>query len=240
MEEMKQFSTPFLLTLAVLLISIVTKGQTIISANDFGVKSDSYQNASPAIRKAIEACKSKDNVILKLPGGRIDLWPDGATKEELYISNSTEDDTLSKVKSIGFCFEDFNNLTLEGNNTEVILHGKMISFAILNSKKITLKNISFDYERPTMSELTLQSVSDSCIETLIHPDSKYRIEKGKFFFYGEGWRTNGYHTIVLDTATGRMKYSSFKPFITGTATETNPYFVTFKGDFSKYSFQKLI
>ena len=53
----------------------------------FGVKANSFENAASGIVKAIGFCKSKKNVILSLPGGRIDIWPEGAFKKELYISN---------------------------------------------------------------------------------------------------------------------------------------------------------
>jgi len=213
-------------------------GQKIILAADFGVKPYSFENASPGIRRAIEACKSLKDVTLLLPSGRIDLWPEGAVKRELYISNSTEDDTLSKVKNIGFFIENFENLTIEGNNSIVVLHGKMISFAILNSKNIKIQNISFDYERPTMSELTITSVSDNSVETIIHPDSKYSIDKGKISYYGEGWKTNSYHTIVFEPGQEVMKYSSFKPFINSIASETSPSHVRFEGDFTNTKFHK--
>lgn len=213
-----------------------SSGQKVISVTDFGVKPNSFENSSPAICKAIEACKSLQDVILLLPPGRIDLWPEGAVKRELYISNTTEDDTLSKVKNIGFFFENFRNLTLKGNNTLVILHGKMISFAILNSQNIKIENISFDYERPTMSELTIAAVSGNAVETVIHPDSKYSIDKGKISFYGEGWKSNSYHAIILDPANGVMKYSSFKPFVNSEAIETSPFHVRFEGNFPKQQY----
>jgi hypothetical protein len=161
------------ITFLAFILTASASGQKIILASDFGVKSNSFENASPGIRRAIEACKSFKDVTLFLPSGRIDLWPEGAVKRELYISNSTEDDTLPKVKNIGFFIENFENLTIQGNNTLVVLHGKMISFAILNSKNIKIQDVSFDYERPTMSELTITSVSDNSIETLIHRDSRY-------------------------------------------------------------------
>lgn len=52
-----------------------------VSASEFGVKPNSFENASPGIRKAIAACKGKENITLILPGGRIDLWPEGAEKK---------------------------------------------------------------------------------------------------------------------------------------------------------------
>ena len=136
----------------------------IIRLSDFGARSNSFLNAAPAIQKAIRACKSKSNATLLLPGGRIDIWPDGAVKRELYVSNSTEDDKQPKLKNIAFFLENCKNLTIYGNNTLVILHGKMVSFAIFNSTNIQLRNISFDYERPTMSELTIRSVASKAVE----------------------------------------------------------------------------
>lgn len=118
-------------------------GQTVIHASDYGVRSNSFENASTAVPKAIDACKGKRDAVLMLPGGRIDIWREGATKRELYISNSTEDDDLPKVKNIAFLFEDCKNITPDGNNTVVVLHGKMVSFAILNSSNIKIRNIRF-------------------------------------------------------------------------------------------------
>lgn len=213
------------------------KGQQVISASDFGLKSNSFTNASPAIRKAIESSENQYNVTLQLPGGRIDLWPEGSFKKELYISNTTEDDTLSKVKNIGFLLEGKQHFTIEGNNTLVMLHGKMESFVFLNCKDIVLKNIRFDYERPTMSELKITSVTNSEVKTEIHPDTRFTIEDGKIGFYGEGWKSNAHHTISCNPETGVLKYSSFKPFLAGQATQTGCREVTFRGDFSKVALQ---
>jgi len=66
-------------------------GQSVVRASDYGVRSNSFENAAIALQNAIEACKAKGDVILELPGGRIDIWPEGAAKRELYISNCTED-----------------------------------------------------------------------------------------------------------------------------------------------------
>ena len=211
-------------------------GQIIIRASDYGVKANSYENAAVAMQNAIAACKAKDNAVLLLPGGRIDIWPEGTMKRELYISNATEDDTLPKIKSIAILFDDCSNLTLDGNNTLVILHGKMISFAIINSRNIKIRNIRFDYERPTISELTIRSFSDSIVETEIHPDSKYAIDNGQIVFYGEGWKTKAYHTILFNPISNTLQYSDFRPFLVGKAVQTGPLHVRFRGDFSKNRF----
>ncbi|NRF39653.1 right-handed parallel beta-helix repeat-containing protein [Pedobacter foliorum] len=212
--------------------------QTVIKATDFGVKKNSFENAADGIQNAVNACKGKKGAVLELPGGRIDIWPEGSARRELYISNSTEDDTLSKVKNIAFLFEDNSDVTLEGNNTLIVLHGKMVSFAILNSKNVKIQNIRFDYERPTMSEVTVMSVSPNAIETTIHADSKYSIDSGRISFYGEGWKTKSFHTILFNPVKESLNYSSFSPFLESKAVETAPYNVRFEGDFSKSSLKK--
>jgi hypothetical protein len=211
-------------------------GQTVIHASNYGVRSNSFENASTAIQKSIDACKVKSDAVLILPGGRIDIWPEGAAKRELYISNSTENDELPKIKSIAFLFEDCKNLTLDGNNTLVVLHGKMVSFAILNSSNIKIKNIRFDYERPTMSELTIKSITDHSVEAEIHPDSKYVIDNGRIIFYGDGWKTKSYHTIIFEPATNSLRYNNFKPFVESKAVQLSPFCVRFEGNFSENKF----
>ncbi|MGV8092169.1 MAG: right-handed parallel beta-helix repeat-containing protein, partial [Mangrovibacterium sp.] len=211
-------------------------GQTIVEVTDFGVKANSFVNASQAIKKAIESCRGKSDVILKLPEGRIDLWPEDAVKKKLYVSNSTEDDQASKVKSIGFWFEGLTNFTLEGNNALIVLHGKMVSFGASNCNGLKIRNISFDYDRPSMSELTIKSVSSGVVEAEIHPDSRYTIMQGRIIFYGEGWRSWSHHAILFNPEKETMHYSSFKPFLESKAVETSPFHVRFEGDFSKAAF----
>lgn len=222
----------FVFCSALLLVSHAALGQRVIQASAYGVKANSYTNAALPIQKAIAACKAADNATLVLPGGRIDVWPDSAEKRELYISNCTEDDTLSKVKTIAFLFDGCNNLTLDGNNTLVVLHGKMVSFALLNCSNVRIKNISFDYERPTMSQLTVTAVTATDAEADIHPTSKYTIANGHLQFYGDGWVLNNYHAIVLKPGSNNMLYSNFKPFAEAVAVEKGPLHVRFEGNFS--------
>jgi hypothetical protein len=218
-------------------LSASVNAQTTVMLEHFGAKPNSFENASPAMIRALQYCKGKQNVTLKLPGGRIDLWPEGCAKKELYISNTTENDTFSKVKNIAILLEGFRNFTIDGNQTMVILHGKMVSFALLHCENITIKNLSIDYERPTMSEMTVLSLASDESTTQIHPDTKYAIDNGKIIFYGEGWKSNHFHTIAYNQSDNTMKYSSLQPFLSGKATQIGQNQVKFTGDFSKSKFK---
>src|SRR5689334_17371201 len=64
--------------LCLLFTGTVGYSQTVIQAADFGVKKNSFENASYGIQRAINACKGKQDAVLVLPGGRIDIWPEGS------------------------------------------------------------------------------------------------------------------------------------------------------------------
>ena len=170
--------------------AIASDTGNIVALTEFGVKPNSFENASAGVKKALAFCKEKSADTLLLPGGRIDLWPEYGFKRELYISNCTEDDSLSKIKNIGFLLDGFKNLVVEGNNTLVVLHGKMVSFAILNSKNIQLKNIRFDYERPTISELSILKVAPNILKLSFIPIQNTQLITGALLFMVKGGKAN--------------------------------------------------
>ena len=191
-------------------------------------------NASAALRKAVEACIRTGAKVLSLPGGRVDLWPEGAVQKELFISNATEDDTLSKTKHIALCLEGVHHLVVEGHHTLLMLHAKMVSLALLRCGDVAIRDIRVDYERPTMSEMTIRSVGPDQAEVLLHPDSRYFVDDaGEIHFYGEGWEARNLFSIVYDSVGETMRYSSVEPFLRSKATGTGPLQVRFRGDFSK-------
>ncbi|HET9052630.1 MAG TPA: right-handed parallel beta-helix repeat-containing protein, partial [Cyclobacteriaceae bacterium] len=108
----------------------------------------------------------------------------------------------------------------------------MITFAFDHCKNIQLNNVSIDFERPSMSELTFVQVSDTAIVADIHPDSKYDIINNQLVFYGEGWTMHHYHAILVKPGQGSMFYSSWNPFLKSTATVLSANRVIFKGNFS--------
>ncbi len=211
---------------------------TVVRAIDFGVRPNSFENASAALQKALLYCKDNPGTRLELPAGRIDLWPEFAPKRELYISNGTENDTLSKLKSIALLLEGYNRLHIRGSQTLIVLHGKMLSFALLDCRDITIEGIRFDYERPTMSELTIQSITSTSAQFQVHPDSRYQVLNEKLTWYGEGWSARNLHTILFNPQTELMRYSNFRAVQQGRVRELAPYQLEVTGDFSKTGWKK--
>ena len=102
-----------------------------IYITDFGATPYSYENCVTQIQAAIDECKRTGAKVLSLPNGRYDIWPEGATRKEYFISNtSTEQECPSKVKTVGLMLDKINDLTIEGNGATLMYHGKMTTIAL--------------------------------------------------------------------------------------------------------------
>ncbi|MBF0648640.1 right-handed parallel beta-helix repeat-containing protein [Dysgonomonas sp. GY75] len=206
----------------------------VVKVTDFDLKPNTFEDAVSAVRKAIEKCKETPGTVLVFPKGRYDFWPDKAEEREYFISNtSSESDCASKIKRIGLLFENMEGVTVEGNGSQFIFHGKMITWAFSNCKNMKIQNLSVDFERPSMSEVTIDKLYPGYMIASIHPDSKYTIIGGKLHFYGEGWgMNNNFFSILTDTIEGTNFYSSFDPIRNGQVTEIAPFKVRIENDFS--------
>lgn len=214
----------------------VSAAQPQISVEQFGAKANSFEDAMPALKKAIAACAGKEQVIVTFNSGRYDFWPHEAFEQEFYTSNTTKkEDVPNKVKTIALLLQDAANVTIEGNGAEFIFHGKMTPWALVRCRNIVMRNFTIDFERPSMSELTLKQVSATQVVADVHPDSKFTIIDDRLIWYGEGWRLNRYHAILTNAATGVNTYSSWMPFARSKAGVVNDRTVTFTGDFSQFN-----
>ncbi len=224
------------LTACALSAQAASPGDTVRAA-DFGTRPGTYEDALPAIQRAIAACKEKNAAVLVLEPGRYDIWPEHAAEREYFISNtSSETECPSKVKKTGLLFERMENFTLEGNGALLVFHGKMITWVVDDCRNITVKGIRVDFERPSMSELTIAAASDSVVDAAIHPDSRYDIRDGNFQWYGEGWGMKHFHAIRVHTADSTYWYDNWAPFDRSKAARTGPLSVRFRGNFRNRKF----
>lgn len=221
------------LILLMLGFSGIINAQKIIDVEDYGVKPDSFEDAVPAIQKALSDAAKHESAVIRFPKGRIDLWPGKAIKKELYISNATESDSLSKVKNVGILLENMKNIILEGDGTLIVSHGKMVHLANINSQNITVRNIGFDYERPTMSEMTISEVGVDFAVVKVHPDSRYTVIDQKVAWYGEGWKSGKLATIRFRPGQEAMYYFKDPAFENALATDLGNQRILFRGDFSQ-------
>ncbi|WP_316748742.1 right-handed parallel beta-helix repeat-containing protein [Pedobacter gandavensis] len=206
-----------------------------IHVKQFGVEPNTFADVTAGVAKAIEACRNQPNSRIVFPKGRYDFWPDQAQENIYFISNtSTVEEYASKKIKAGLLLKGLKNITIEGNNSSFVFHGKMATWILDHSENIRIQNLSFDYERPGMSEMTIKEINPNGVLVEVHPDSKFDIIDGRLEWYGEKWVSKNFHAILLNPETGVTTYSSWDPFLKSTASMVAPRTVKFMGDFSKF------
>jgi hypothetical protein len=110
----------------------------------------------------------------------------------------------------------------------------MTPFAIVNSENIDIKGLSIDFARPTMSEFTVQAMSEDSLLVQVHQDSKYRLLNNKLQWYGHNWTADTYmmHAVVTDPKSKESRYADYQAIMQATAEEPRKGQLLFKGKFS--------
>lgn len=179
-----------------------------IRVSEFGVRPGTYVNCVTGLQAAIDSCRSHPGSVLLFEKGRYDIWPEGAVRKEIYISNtSSETECPSKEKTIGLHLYGLNDVKVEGTGATLMMHGKITPIAIDNSCGVTLSNLTVDFERPGTSELTYTEVAPGKVMMKAHRDTRYDIVDGRINLIGEGWRSNRIHCISFSPSTDHATYS---------------------------------
>lgn len=214
-------------------ISFAANAQNVY-VRDFGATPNSFTDATVAVQKAIESCRSKKQCTLVFDRGRYDFWPDKATSSKYYLSNtSSESEVPLKMQRIGLFFKNLKNISVAGSGAQFVFHGKMIAWVIDSCENIKINDLSVDYERPGMSEMTFKSLTKDSVVAEMHPDSKFAIVGGKIVLYGENWKMDNPHAILVKPDSGLVTYSNWNLFLQSDAKLIAPLTIRFKGDFKK-------
>ena len=227
----------FFLYFTLLNCSLSLSAQTI-DVTQYGARPNSFADATESVNKAIEASKKQSQAILNFPKGRYDFWPDSAAETHYYISNtSSEAEFPVKNQRVGLYLKGMKNLTIEGNGSVFIFHGKMITWVIDGSEQVRIQNLSVNYERPGMSEMTLKEVTATTVIAAVHPDSKFDIIDGRLEWYGEKWMAKNHYAALVRPDKGMLLHSTWQPFLKSRAEIISPLTVKFTGDFSQFAGQ---
>ncbi|PRZ01640.1 hypothetical protein BY457_10241 [Marinilabilia salmonicolor] len=146
------------------------------------------ENSSPAAAKMVGSLRERSNeeeVTITFPKGRYDFYENSSFVREYYISNHDQ----VNPKRVVFALENLKNVTIDGQGSEFVFHGRMIPFALSGCENVTLKNFSVDFEVPALRQLEILEVDkeSDVLEATICPGENYRIEEGKLVVLGEGY-----------------------------------------------------
>lgn len=198
------------LSLSLVLSCTTLSAQKVYEISAFGLKANSSKNASPVLQKALAKIKAEykegEKVILRFPEGRYEFHKKGAAVREYYISNHDQ----TNPKKVGIALEDMKNLTLDGQGSEFVFHGRMLPVSLLRSENCLLKNFSIDFENPHIAQVKI--VENDPQDGIVFepaPWVDYRIAKDSIFeAYGEGWTMRHSWGIAFDGDTKHLVYNT--------------------------------
>lgn len=198
------------LSLSLVLSCTTLSAQKVYEISAFGLKANSSKNASPVLQKALARIKAEykegEKVILRFPEGRYEFHEKGAAVREYYISNHDQ----TNPKKVGIALEDMKNLTLDGQGSEFVFHGRMLPVSLLRSENCLLKNFSIDFENPHIAQVKI--VENDPQDGIVFepaPWVDYRIAKDSIFeAYGEGWTMRHSWGIAFDGDTKHLVYNT--------------------------------
>lgn len=188
-----------LLAAGTLIFEGCTSSECVTISYDASVK-----DYTPQVRAALES-HPKGNVTLKFEKGEYDFYPESAAEDFLTLSNNCSGD-----RKIAFFINEMKDVRVEGNETDFMFHGRIVPFAVKNSKNVKISGISIDYDYPWTFEgevLSNDAVKRSFV-VRVFPDNKYRIDGDRLLFGGYDWEYPMGESIVFNPATRRPWYDT--------------------------------
>lgn len=175
-----------------------------------GLVPDNGQNSSPLMAQALQKIAglpvSDDSLVVTLPKGRYDFYPEGAVQCEYYISNHDQDNP----KRVGLAFENLKHVIFDGQGSELVFHGRMLPVSLIGSENCTLRNFSIDFENPHISQVKIleNDTVNGSITYEVAPWVEYEIRDSSFVAKGEGWEHIPGWGIAFEGDTKRVVYTT--------------------------------
>ena len=117
-------------------------------------------------------------------------------KLRYYISNHAN----PQPHSVFLPVTNVTDFVMHGDGTVFVFHGSGIGMTVMDTRRVTLKGIAFEWARPPFSEAKVVKVDDRGIVLRSDPGRfPLAVEKGKLIAVGEGWRN---HVPILQAFAG--------------------------------------
>lgn len=218
----------------------------VIRATDFGADPGGGRDSTEAIIRALDraaelrAEQPDTPIVLNFPKGEYQFYPDKAEKRELYMSNTSGENEKYKDRTIGILVEDIDDITVEGNGSDFVFHGKMTTFAALRSENVTFRNFSVDFAVPTAIDLTVEKVEGNTATVYIPECIGYQVVNNTVRWYSDKspytgeyyWTETGWlgFDMLTQLDTGLVLRTFTKPFTGATMADAGNHRITLTYD----------
>ena len=193
--------------------ALVSCGEKVYHASDFGIVPNTGEDMTEEVAKAIAAIKAERKgkpAVLKFKAGEYDFYPDSANVREYYISNHDQDNP----KRVAIAFEGVKNLTLRGEScgrrADFYMNGRMLPVALVDCENCKLQFVGVDTRSPqiTQVEVIENDVENGYITYRVAPYVNYRIDNGRLVVFGSNWEFVPCWGIAFDGQTKHIVYTT--------------------------------
>lgn len=132
------------------------------------------------LNRLIDEIKDEADVTLFFPKGQYDFYPINAVEKYRDVANHD-----NGLKRMAFPLYNNKGLTIDGNDSLFMFHGRIVPFTLESTENVTLKNFKIDFIRSFHAELTVveRDVKKKTFVTTIDSNKyPYIIKNNKIFF----------------------------------------------------------
>lgn len=148
-------------------------GLLALQCKQININSDTAGDFEGWVQTELESGKQT----IVLPKGVHHAYPQNVRSKYLYVSNNDDG-----VKNILFDLSGRENLIIDGNGAELILHGRIIPFYMKNAKNITIKNLTIDWAHPFFGQGDITEVGKDYFDVRIQDGYTADIEDDRLVF----------------------------------------------------------
>lgn len=164
-------------------------------SDTLNISLDVADDATFATLTTLKEAKELDAQTISFDKGTYHFYPEKAVEKYCYISNHND-----VVARIAFDVEAFENLTIDGNGSTFIFHGRMIPFLVNDSNNFSVKNLTIDFAEPFHSEATVVACNpkDKSIDVEISEEFPYEIRNNQLIFVRSYYDHNLGQSMIYD------------------------------------------
>ena len=142
---------------------------------------------------------------LTLPKGIHHARPGDFPFRFLHLSNNDDG-----IKHIVFDLSGLENVTIDGNGAELLMHGQIIPFFMENAKNITIKNLTIDWAHPFYAQGEVVAAGAAWFEVRFEPEYNVQVVDGQLTAINPDLKYPAhFHNLnFIDPAKGEQAYRS--------------------------------
>lgn len=178
---------------------------TALAAKTVKFTKEIADDATYALYQTLMDNKIEAGTTIEFEKGVYHFHPEKAHEQFCYISN--HNDELSRI---AFPIFDADGITIEGNGSTFIFHGRLIPFWMENSKDVRVNNITIDFDVAFHSEgvVVATNEAEKSVDIKFSDEYPYEIRNGKIYFIKPYYQHDLGQVMFYDPKTGGPSYQT--------------------------------